>query len=968
MLNSENSNKVGRSGQSHQSKNNRRKNKKRKENEINIASLNVRTLKSEENLVELEYAVENSKIDILGLSEVRRKGENIIETKEGNLLCHIGNNFGQKGVGFWITKKYKIALKEFRGINDRIALLIMVLNKITISIIQIYAPTAMSEEKDCKNFYKELQNTYEEIKNQKNNHIFIMGDFNCQIGKRNEEEKENLGPYFYGVRNDRGWELIRFCQENNLKIINTLFKKRDAKKWTWEAPNHEYRRQLDYMLTPIKTKNIKNFEALQNFSFNSDHRAIRCTLAMTTRQFYSKPKSFTTFDAPTNENQSDYENKLSENLKKLDMNVEVDLISKNIIEAMKNANKKIQKTIEKERPQKIPIEIQALIKKRENLKRKRQKSTKTKVELNMICKKIKKDLRNFNMEKNERLITEILDSTKSIKQMKKNRTLGKNYTTYLTDKNGNKIYDRKKINEHATSFYSDLYKDENHLIPKEKNQEWKLEAEPEIIPREVEWVISNLKNNKAPGSDKISNEFFKLGGKLLVDTLTKLFNKILIDKKIPENWKQSDIILIFKKGERDKITNYRPISLSLTIAKIFSKILECRIKPFIQQPREQAGFRSAFSTSDHLHVLNQLIEKCEEYGVELHLAFVDFTKAFDLLNHKFLLLALRNQGTPEIFVEIIEQMYTELKSRITTDVMGTLFKIQRGVRQGDPLSPILFNSALEEVFKNLNWEKKGININGEYLNNLRFADDVTLVAGSQTEIETMLRELDKMGKGAGLAMNISKTKLLNNKNVNYEININGEKIETAESVIYLGKKISCNYLENEEIDRRITLSWNKFWALKFILKGPFSLKSKSEVFNTCVLPSLTYGSETWTLSKKIEHKIRITQNSMERSILNVKKKDHIKISTIKSRLKYNKNAVKLIRKKKWNWGGHVARLPDNRWTQKITFWYLTGKRRQGRQKARWRDDFGKLLQHSNYQRIAHDRMEWTRLGEAFALM
>lgn len=141
---------------------------------------------------------------------------------------------------------------------------------------------------------------------------------------------------------------------------------------------------------------------------------------------------------------------------------------------------------------------------------------------------------------------------------------------------------------------------------------------------------------------------------------------------------------------------------------------------------------------------------------------------------------------------------------------------------------------------------------------------------------------------------------MSNQNEIYDIKINEEKIKGTESVVYLGQKISCTNSQAEEVDHRITLAWKKFWSLKVILKGAFSLKAKSDIFNACVLPTLTYGSETWTLTKKIIQKIRTTQNSMECSILKIKKKDHVKISNIKSRL-----IVKQIKNKKWSWRGGV---------------------------------------------------------------
>ena len=104
----------------------------------------------------------------------------------------------------------------------------------------------------------------------------------------------------------------------------------------------------------------------------------------------------------------------------------------------------------------------------------------------------------------------------------------------------------------------------------------------------------------------------------------------------------------------------------------------------------------------------------------------------------------------------------------------------------------------------------------------------------------------------------------------------------------------------EEINKRITLTWNKYWSLKYIFKGPYSNKQKSEIFNSCVLPTLLYGSQTWSLTKKQEQKIKTIQNSIEQSILKIKIKDRIKIQKIKKLLNKSKNAVTLGRQKNGN--------------------------------------------------------------------
>ncbi len=125
-----------------------------------------------------------------------------------------------------------------------------------------------------------------------------------------------------------------------------------------------------------------------------------------------------------------------------------------------------------------------------------------------------------------------------------------------------------------------------------------------------------------------------------------------------------------------------------------------------QQPCEQAGFRESLSTIDHLHTINQIIEKTNKYRISLHLAFIDYKKLFDSLEHNFLTAALKNQGVPASLVRLIKNLYSNIEARIITDKEGKYLKISKEVKQGDPLSPLLFNCALEDVFRNINWEEK----------------------------------------------------------------------------------------------------------------------------------------------------------------------------------------------------------------------------------------------------------------------
>ena len=128
----------------------------------------------------------------------------------------------------------------------------------------------------------------------------------------------------------------------------------------------------------------------------------------------------------------------------------------------------------------------------------------------------------------------------------------------------------------------------------------------------------------------------------------------------------------------------------------------------------------------------------------LCLGYINYEKAFDSVEHKDLFTALRKVGLNEGYIQLLEDMYTDAtaKIHIENDVSKTI-NIERGVRQGDTISPKIFTTAMEDIFKKLNLQERGLNVDGEKLTDLRFADDVALIATSVKDMEVQLNELRK---------------------------------------------------------------------------------------------------------------------------------------------------------------------------------------------------------------------------------
>ena len=110
-----------------------------------------------------------------------------------------------------------------------------------------------------------------------------------------------------------------------------------------------------------------------------------------------------------------------------------------------------------------------------------------------------------------------------------------------------------------------------------------------------------------------------------------------------------------------------------------------------------------------------------------------------------------------MYIEILKDIYTDSSVTVHLHKESEKIRIKRGVRQGDTISPKLFTATLESIFRRLNWENKGVKIDGEFLSNLRFADDIFLCTETPQELQQMLQELSDESKRMGLKMNIAKT-------------------------------------------------------------------------------------------------------------------------------------------------------------------------------------------------------------------
>ncbi len=182
------------------------------------------------------------------------------------------------------------------------------------------------------------------------------------------------------------------------------------------------------------------------------------------------------------------------------------------------------------------------------------------------------------------------------------------------------------------------------------------------------------------------------------------------------------------------------------------------------------------------------------------------------------------------------------------DKIGEEFKIEKGVRQRDPISPNLFNSVLEDILRKMDWEGKGIRVDGEYLSNQRFADDVVIIVKSLKKLKQIGEEFLTRSKETGLIINETKSKFMSNKRKE-ELKLGGVVIESVEEIEYLSQMISFKNRCEQEMNKKIQKEWRNFWTLRTIYKGKFTMKMKTKIWESCTQALLVYGAQTWTCTK-----------------------------------------------------------------------------------------------------------------------
>ena len=735
---------------------------------ITLCSYNVRGIGSAIKREQIFAWLKDKKFDICLLQETHSVEENreLWEREWGKYCFFSGKSTNSEGVGILLNPNLSCEiLDHIELVSGRLQALEIKIQEKLVTILNIYGPN--KDEIDIFEILELYISTHED------KNFIIGGDFNTVLDIHLDKKNGKLDTH-------------KRCRQKITNILETYDltdiwrdKHPTLKHFTWHSSHKPpIFCRLDYFLI---SKNIANtvVSCEHNFSYKSDHSIVKLTID--TNSYERGPGYFKLNNSLILDNE--YQQTIKESIKE-------------IATINKNANPNTLWEIIKGTVRNETIKY-ASLKKKENLK--------NEIKYTKDIEQLERELSNAddselhdriksNLDSKRNELNKILENrlngyiTRSKAQIIEQNEKNNKYFAGLEKKkseakaitrlniNNTVVTNQRTILLEQKKFYEQLYSKIEQIesdinffdnsLPK-LNENEQNSCEGHITELECKTALKDMKNQKSPGSDGLTTEFYKIFWNDIKEYYIKSINFSFQNGELTELQKQSIITLLPKSGKDNLLLeNWRPISLLNVDYKITAKAIANRIKKVLPTliHETQTGFMKGRYIGENMRLILETIDITDENNLPGMIFFSDFEKAFDSINHEYMFKCLRHFNFKNDLVNWVKLLYKNAKSCVTNNGHHSdFFHIWRGVRQGCPLSPYLFIICIELLSNQVRKSPdiKGIYIEGKENKTSLFADDASFILdGSTKSFENLIRILDKFTNISGLKLNAKKCQVL----------------------------------------------------------------------------------------------------------------------------------------------------------------------------------------------------------------
>ena len=750
--------------------------KRQKHGFMDIGIWNVRSLGSKE--PELVEEATKYRLDIVGVSETKLKGKGTRDLNKGWKLFYSGLDdplaHAHAGVGILTSPRMVEQVVEWSPMSERLAVLRLRIGSRNLALVQIYAP---NDGQEYTTFLDDVAEALETVP--PTDSVMLIGDFNAHVGDDDQTWRGVIGRNGSPDFNHNGRLLLDFCACNGLSIMNTYFQHRDAHKYTWYRETSGQRSLIDFAVVSADLRSqVMNVRVRRGAELSTDHHLVVCRLRTQNLAKNTKTRGRKVYRIRWERlKEEDMAKNFADNVDQqfsqipsaeLDMETEWCLFKTGIISAATKicGLKRVANGPAGRCTPWWTEELQSLVQEKKRAYR---------AWLNMpnsasrgaYCdaKKAVKEAvtaakanswENFGVA----LESNFRDAPKVFWQTIRRLRAGKVASIKsVKDRKGEILTGEEEILQRWREYFEELLNPVDHG---DQSLELQSRAENSPTQAEVEAAIKSLKPGKAAGVDEIRPEMLKTLGKGGLRWLTRVFEVAWKTGRVPLDWQTGVVVPIFKKGDQRECCNYRGITLLSLPGKVYARVLHSRLTEAVDQKiqDEQCGFRRGRGTTDQLFILQQIAEKAWEYAQPVYISFVDLEKAYDRVDRRLMWRTLEEYRVDRQLIGAIASLYTDSKSCVR--ILGRkseMFRVGAGLRQGCVLSPLLFIIYMDRIARCLGQEC--VTIGSVSVSHLLFADDLAIMASSQSDLQRALDRFALECEAASMRINTAKTETCN---------------------------------------------------------------------------------------------------------------------------------------------------------------------------------------------------------------